>query len=88
MRSRPVSISISVPSGIQFLSFWSQVADLADGSNAFLGASAPTSSLFGRNSGGPSAASVARTVSHIALRPVRRFKGYPNGLLAPAPREP
>ena len=31
---------------------------------------------------------VARTVSHIALRPVRRFKGYPNRLLAPEPRKP
>ena len=30
---------------------------------------------------------VARTVSHIGLRPVRRFKGYPSGLLAPEPRE-
>lgn len=40
------SFSITVPSGFQFLSFWSQVADLADGSNAFLGASAPTSTLI------------------------------------------
>ena len=30
---------------------------------------------------------VARTVSHIVLRPVRRFKGYPSGLLAPERRE-
>lgn len=30
---------------------------------------------------------VARTVSHIALRPVRRFKGYPDALLAPKPYE-
>ncbi len=30
---------------------------------------------------------VARTVSHIALRPVRRFKGYPESVLAPRQEE-
>ena len=28
---------------------------------------------------------VARIVSHVALRPVRRFSGYPESLLAPEP---
>lgn len=29
---------------------------------------------------------VARIVSHIALRPIRRFTGYPDALLVPRPR--
>ncbi|MFL6797614.1 MAG: Lrp/AsnC family transcriptional regulator [Xanthobacteraceae bacterium] len=30
---------------------------------------------------------VARVISHVALRPVRRFAGYPDALLTPTPRE-
>jgi DNA-binding Lrp family transcriptional regulator len=30
---------------------------------------------------------VARVISHIALRPVRRFSGYPESVLVPRPRE-
>lgn len=40
------SFSATIPAGFQFLTFWSQVADAADGSGAFLGASAPTSTLI------------------------------------------
>lgn len=40
------SYSITVPSGFSFFTFWSQVADLQDGTGAFLGATPVSSTLI------------------------------------------